>query len=195
MQSEIGNHINGSVLDVETTGVNPLTDEIIELCIVHFRYDITEGKIKEILETYTGLREPSCRIHPGASRVNGLTLNDVKGAVLDHATVSRLLGQSEFLIAHNAPFDRSFLLRLFPQAASIRWYCSMSGISWSSKGFSHRGLQKLLAFHNMVPSSAHRAKADADATLHLLSHIQDNGSTYLSELLASHISISPKQIG
>jgi hypothetical protein len=37
-----------------------------------------------IEDEYIGLREPSCVIHPAASRVNGITIADVCGKDLDY---------------------------------------------------------------------------------------------------------------
>lgn len=71
----------GAVVDVETTGFSPTRDEIIELCIVLFRSDNSGLYIIE--DEYIGLREPSCVIHPAASRVNGITIADVCGKDLD----------------------------------------------------------------------------------------------------------------
>ena len=55
-------------IDVETTGLSPYTNEIIELGLVLFAFNRQTGKIIEVLEEYTGLREPVCSISWGASR-------------------------------------------------------------------------------------------------------------------------------
>lgn len=173
----------GGVVDVETTGLSPYRDEIIEICIVLFKYDLSSGRISGVLEEYVGLREPSCIIHPSASRVNGITMRDVQGQDLDYKRVTQMIEQASFLIAHNAPFDRGFITRLFPQAANKRWYCSMSGIDWRGKGFPNRRLQDLLYHHGINVYRAHRASDDVQATLELLSFCQQDGTTYIQELL------------
>ncbi|MGI6549533.1 MAG: exonuclease domain-containing protein [Syntrophomonadales bacterium] len=171
----------GAVVDVETTGFSPARDEIIELCIVLFRSDNSGLYIIE--DEYIGLREPSCVIHPAASRVNGITIADVCGKDLDYKRVSSLIDRAEFLVAHNAPFDRNFMACLFPGVREKRWYCSMAGINWRAKGCPSRRLQDLLHYHGINPGRAHRASDDVKATLELLHYRQKNGLTYLSELL------------
>jgi len=59
----------------------------------------------------------------------------------------------------------------------------MNGIFWYGKGFPSKGLQQLLHAHSLTPSAAHRALADAENTLRLLSVLQPDGTTYLAELL------------
>lgn len=176
-------YITGAIVDVETTGFSPAYDEIIELCIILFHFNKQTGMVDQILEEYVGMREPACGIRPGAARVNGITLADVQGKDLDYSKVSAILNQAEFMVAHNASFDRGFLVRLFPQVAVKAWYCSMSGINWRGKGFPNRRLQDLLSFHGIKPGRAHRAGDDVRATLALLSFSQDWGETYLYELL------------
>jgi len=175
----------GAIVDVETTGFSPYKDEIIELCIVLFRVD--HHGLAEIVEEYTGLREPVNGINAAAARVNGIGWADVCGRDLDYQRVNELIGRADFFIAHNASFDRSFVTRLFPQAAYKHWYCSMSGINWRGKGYPNRRLQDLLTWHGIRPDRQHRAADDVRATLELLNYCQRNGQTYLAELLAKNL--------
>ncbi len=177
--------ITGGILDVETTGLSPYDNEVIELCLILFTYNRIHGEI-EVLQEYVGLREPGCRIHPRAAMVHGLTYTELRGKDLDYQVVSDMIGRAEFLIAHNARFDRGFVIPIFPQAAQKPWYCSMSGINWRSKGFQNRRLQYLLGNHDIKVDRAHRALDDVRATLQLLSFKQSSGLTYLHELLAMH---------
>jgi DNA polymerase III, epsilon subunit and related 3''-5'' exonucleases len=184
MSSRGSKHIFGAVVDVETTGLSPVQDEIIELCIVLFRCDYSDGQPYVIEDEYVGLREPSCGLRPAAAKVNGITRADVQGKELDYKRVSEIIARADFLIAHNASFDRNFLTRLFPNVSGKQWYCSMSGIDWRGKGYPNRKLQDLLYFHGIIPARTHRASDDVRATLELLSYRQSCGMTYLSELLA-----------
>lgn len=178
------NHmILGGIVDVETTGLSPAQDEIIELCIVLFSFDYANGQLVRVEEEYVGLREPSCGIHPAAARVNGITLADVYGRDLDYERVAELIKRADFLIAHNASFDRNFMVRLFPSVMDKQWYCSMAGVDWRGKGYPNRRLQDLLYHHSIVPARTHRASDDVYATLELLSQCQNCGTTYLYELL------------
>ena len=177
----------GGIVDVETTGLSPAQDEIIELCIVLFSFDYESGQIVRIEEEYVGLREPVGGINPAAARVNGITLADVYGRDLDYERVAELIERADFLIAHNASFDRNFMMRLFPSVLDKPWYCSMAGVDWRGKGYPNRRLQDLLYHHRIVPARTHRASDDVYATLELLSHCQNCGTTYLYELLFGNL--------
>lgn len=170
-------------IDVETTGLNPAHEEIIELAITLFAFNKETGNILGIIDEYIGLREPSCPISRGAFLVHHISNQVVKGKVLDHVKIETLINQADFLIAHNAGFDKGFVGRMFPIALSKPWYCSMNDIKWYQKGFPSKALQKLLAAHQIQVDRAHRAGADVRACLMLLSLMNQNGITYLQEML------------
>ena len=170
-------------IDVETTGLNPAHEEIIELAITLFAFSRESGKILGIIDEYIGLREPSCPISRGAFLVHHISNQAVKGQVLDKNKIEALISQADFLIAHNAGFDKGFVGKMFPIALSKPWYCSMNGIKWYQKGFSSKALQKLLTAHQIQVNQAHRADADVHACLMLLSLMNQNGTTYLQEML------------
>lgn len=173
-----------AVVDVETTGFSHTTDEVVELGLVLFSFERETGRVVEIVEEYSGLRDPGRPIPAGATEQHGLTWDDVRGHALDQETVGRILGRAEFVIAHNARFDRGFVARLFPEAGRASWKCSMNGIPWYERGFPSKGLQELLARHGLDVATAHRALDDARNTLRLLSLEQADGRTLLAELLA-----------
>lgn len=175
--------LRASIVDVETTGLNPAADEVVELALVLFSFDPRTGSGIEVLEEYCGLRDPGRPIPPGAMRAHGITDEDVRGRRLDEERIRSILARSHILIAHNVPFDRGFVERLFPEARRLPWLCSMDGIDWRGKGHASKGLQQLLAAHRIDCGAAHRALDDARATLRLLATVQPNGKTYLAELM------------
>lgn len=170
-------------IDVETTGLNPAHEEIIELAITLFAFNRESGKIIGIIDEYIGLREPSCSISRSAYVVHRISNHAVQGKVLDQDKIESLISQADFLIAHNAGFDKGFVGKMFPIALSKPWYCSMNGIKWYQKGFSSKALQKLLTAHQIQVDRAHRAGADVRACLMLLSLMNQNGTTYFQEML------------
>ncbi len=173
-------------IDVETTGLNPSHEEIIELAIILFAFDQDSGKIVGIIDEYIGLREPSCPISQGAYMVHRISKQTVQGKKLDQIKIEALIKQADFLIAHNAGFDKGFVGRLFPVALLKSWYCSMNGIKWYQKGYPSKALQKLLIAHQIKVDRAHRADADVRACLLLLSQNNKEGITYLLELIKGY---------
>ncbi len=90
--------------DLETTGTVPGVDQIVEIGAVRF----IDGQPEAVFAT---LIDPLRPIPPGASAVNGITDDMVKGK----PTVDSILESfaefcgEDMLIAHNAPFDAQFL--------------------------------------------------------------------------------------
>jgi DNA polymerase-3 subunit epsilon len=99
--------------DLETTGLNAQTEEIIEVAGIKFTLEKKAGKlVSKSLATYTSLVKPERFIPEGATRVNHIT-NDM---VEDAPPCKKILGEfmrfcglSTVLVAHNAPFDAEFL--------------------------------------------------------------------------------------
>lgn len=170
-------------IDVETTGLDPAREEVIELALVLFAYDPATGQICGIIDEYVGLREPGVPISPDAAAVHGLTEEMVRGKRLDVERVRGMAARAELLVAHNAQFDRSFIERLVPEVSTKTWLCSMSGIGWRRKGFVSRRLQDLLKVHGISVARAHRAEDDVRAAVRLLTCGGAEGVSYFQELL------------
>jgi DNA polymerase-3 subunit epsilon len=173
----------GGYIDVETTGLDPACEEIIELALLLFAYDPMNGRICGILDEYVGLREPEVPISPNAAAVHGLTEEIVRGKRLDLERVRGMAARAELLVAHNAQFDRSFVERLIPEVSTKTWLCSMSGVGWRRKGFVSRRLQDLLKVHGITVERAHRAEDDVRAAVRLLTCGAHEGVSYFQELL------------
>ena len=174
---------HAALVDVETTGLNPARDEVVELAVVLFAFDWPSGRVVGIVDEYAGLREPAVPIPRQVVAIHGISMAMVKGRCLDDGRVRALFDRAECIIAHNARFDRGFVSRLYPPAAEKPWLCSLRQIDWRSYGFRSRSLESLLAAHGIRRSVAHRAAADCRATLALLTRPSPRGSTYLKELL------------
>jgi len=164
-------------IDVETTGLDPHYDEVVELAIVLFSY--CPENITGIVGTYSGLREPGVPISDSAYSAHGLNESELKGKRLDEQRIEAMLRKVDFLVSHNAGFDRAFASRIFPFLVGTHWYCSMSGINWSGG----KSLQKLLADHGIDLGLSHRALYDALAVINLLSHRANSGRTYFAEMI------------
>lgn len=171
------------LIDCETTGFSR-RDEIIDLALIAFEYSRATGRIFETIDQYTGLREPRLAIPPDATAVHGLDVDDVRGHTLDEKQCRRMFDAADVLIAHNASFDRRFVGALFPEVLDKSWLCSMNGVNWKTRGHSSKALQSLLDDFSIDPDTAHRALADADATLQLIAQVDPGtGETYFAEML------------
>ncbi len=169
-------------IDVETTGLDPITDEIIEISLIQSYCDPVKRFLSPIQSKYTGLREPSCPISIEAFKVNGISLEQVMGKHLDHELLTNIITHTDVFIAHNASFDRSFFEKLFPEVMEKKWFCSMNGINWKKWGFASLGLQSLLKSHHIFPKQAHRAESDVVSLYRLLQEYNPMEKTYFWEM-------------
>lgn len=175
----------GAILDTETTGLTG-KDEMVELAVILFKYSKHSGEVIEVVDSYTGLQEPKCKISSGAIEVHGLKKKDLKGHRIDTDRVQSILDRAEIIISHNASFDRRYVSKLFPAAYYSQWYCSMNGIPWKKMGFSSKALQALMRDHGIQEAQVHRAMNDAEMTLRLISTMdQETGKPYLFQLMSS----------
>ena len=78
----------GLLVDVETTGLYPDQDKIIELAMVPFRYTLN-GNMAEVLDPFDPLREPAKPISPEIVALTGITDAMVSGQSIDPSGVRK----------------------------------------------------------------------------------------------------------
>ena len=61
-----------AVVDVETTGINPESDQIIELGICLFEYDRQNGRIYKVLGSWDWFEDPDFSIPPEITEITGI---------------------------------------------------------------------------------------------------------------------------
>lgn len=95
---------NYTVIDVETTGLSPQWDSLIEISALRFRDN-------ELLETRSSLINPGFEIDDFITELTGITNEDLSTAP-DFRSISEsfygFLGD-DLLVGHNIPFDINFL--------------------------------------------------------------------------------------
>jgi DNA polymerase-3 subunit epsilon len=169
----------GAIVDVETTGMSPRRgDEVVEIGIILFRFNAVHHDEVEVVETYQALREPTDQIPFSVTRIHGITNEMVLGKTLDYTKMESIFGRAEFVVAHNASFDRSFLEHLVPMSIDRPWKCSCFGIPWKKHGLENRRLGTIRDFFGIAHDEAHRALADCEVVLEALKRPR-----YLQDLL------------
>jgi Exonuclease len=103
----------GILLDVETTGLNTMQDEIIELAMVKFDY-LPDDRIARITDVFSSFNEPSNPIPTEITELTGIADEMVSGHRIDSDAVSAFASDAVIVIAHNANFDRKFAERYGP---------------------------------------------------------------------------------
>jgi len=157
----------GVIIDVETTGLSPTSDKIIEIGLLEFQVG-SAGK-PELLRTYGALQDPGTNLSADIIRITGLSDAMVAGQSINWDIVREMLTRASVVVAHNADFDRSFIERV-PEliGLNLHWACSMRHIDWRSKHFNAVALNYLAADHGFVNPFAHRAVFDCATTFRLI---------------------------
>ena len=146
--------------DLETTGIQPKTDAIVEIGAV--RFDGAEPG-----ESFCTLINPGRPIPPEASAVNGITDEMVAGSP---AVETVLADFADFcgdlpLVAHNAPFDFKFLdiavntYKARAPSKPVLDTCALSRIVFP--GMINYKLGTLVNHFGFPPGDFHRAEIDS----------------------------------
>lgn len=174
--------VRGVCLDVETTGLDPKVDRVIELAVQTFEAD-ARGRIVSTGRPYGWLEDPGVALTPEITAVTGIRAEDVAGRSIPDGEAYSILSSSDVIVAHNASFDCGFVERRFPDLIGHPWACSLNGVDWAAAGFRDgRTLSQLCVAMGWF-YEAHRAGVDVTALLHALDHELADGTTVLRRLL------------
>ena len=148
--------------DVETTGLVPGVDRVVELAAIAFQGD-------EVLEGFSRLVNPGVPMLPAAARITGITDQLLAGAPPAAAVFPDFLCvlRRGTPVAHNAAFDVGFVCDELERAGLP----APEGPVLDTRGLARRafpgrfsyGLANLARELNLVTPGAHRALADADS--------------------------------
>ena len=160
-----------AIIDLETTGLDSKTEEIIEIGTLIVEFNASEGLVN-VTFTDNQLQEPSKPISAEITDITGITNEDVAGKAIDWPLLTHALSEVDLVICHNARFDRQFLELQTPDEVSQLFQkkafgCSASDINWRGLGFEGAKLEylnlKMGFFYD-----GHRALVDCWATLNIL---------------------------
>ncbi|MBN1501664.1 MAG: 3'-5' exoribonuclease [Spirochaetes bacterium] len=157
-------------LDLETTGISPFSDRIIEIGIVKFRLDTP------VVEKFCSLVNPEMPISEPAFMIHGISDNDVEDAPVFHEIADDVL---EFLsdcvlVIQNPRFDLAFLEMEFSRSKkTFRKYVSFDTVIMSKKTYPELRNHKLqtVAESLGVIVNFHRALDDSVACMKIFKKI------------------------
>jgi DNA polymerase-3 subunit epsilon len=173
---------HGLYVDVETTGLNPAEDDVIELGMVAFQFD-REGMIHHASLAYQGFQE-SRKLSAEIIELTGITPQMIAGQQIDLAKVAEILERTDLVVSHKADFDRKFAERLCDGFRTKAWGCSMESVPWQAEGIEGGRRLKYLAQEFGFFYDAHRATDDCWAGVEVLSRtLPKSGRTALAHLL------------
>lgn len=171
----------GLVIDTETTGLDWRADSIIQIAACPVQID-GRGRVIGIGRTVNWLEDPGEPLTPEISRLTGLTDADLADQWIDDDALCDLLRDADLIIAHNAAFDRPWWEDRYSLARDKPWCCSLNDVDWRGQGFEGRGLGALLDQAGGWFNRRHRADADVDALVALLTITLPDGRTVASEM-------------
>lgn len=176
-----------TVFDVETTGMSPVHNRIIEIGAVRIEHDGSTS-------TFQTLIHPETTISYQITRLTGITnemvanapiFAEIGGEFLDFIAGSKL-------VAHNARFDLAFLMESLSRTPDLPlWeHGAYDTLMLSRKAFpglpsySLQNLKHALQLGENVDGTAHRALYDAEITMELFHKVMHQlhqfGETRLS---------------
>ena len=155
------------IVDVETTGLGPMTNNIIEIGLVK----IAGGKI---IDKYQSLVNPGRDIPYFITSLTGITNEDVYNAPFfdDIAEDVSAFISDNILTAHNLSFDKSFLKREFLYSGREELnnlnLCTLKLARRLYPALRSKSLGSVCQHLHITNKDAHRALADAEVTARLL---------------------------
>ena len=153
-----------TVIDIETTGLDPSVDEIIEIGALKVR----DGKV---VATFHTLVKPDHEVSDFIERLTGIT-NESLGSAPD--ANNALLGFNEFigediLVGHNVHFDINFLydtsMKCLSMSIENNFIDTLRFSRRITHGLKNFKLETLAEYFGVEVIESHRAIADCETTL------------------------------
>lgn len=160
-------------LDVETTGFDPISNEIIELGAIKI------CKTGKHVDTFSSFAKPiRSEITSKITEITGITYDMVKDCPSSDEVVKDFLswvGERNILIAHNAKFDIGMIYKKLKIAGeTFSEQLVIDTCEWSRRlklPVVNYKLQTLCEHIGYINEQGHRAVSDARACLKLFNHI------------------------
>lgn len=162
------------IVDVETTGLNPSSDRIIQISAIKF--DVS-GKMMDTFDTYIN---PGIHIPAEASSINHITDRMVAGAprIADiRESFFDFLGNS-LIVGYNTVFDLKFLNTAFPDAFVGCEYVDVLKIARKSLSLTSYRLESVARAVGHRSSSYHNSLYDCAAVAEILRCIGEDLSDW-----------------
>lgn len=179
------------VFDLETTGVSPYNDEVIEISAVKAR----KGKV---VEEFSELVNPKRTIPFAASRVNNITDDMVSDALFFDEVLRHFLEfvGEDVLVGHNIQsFDMKFIYRdcerYFHQLITNDYVDTLILAKRCFPEWRHRKLGDLADYYGISTQGAHRALADCRMNQRVFELLGKEMNTETKKTLDSNVKTCP----
>lgn len=183
LQPKVHKNFMFAIVDVETTGLRPRRDRIIEVAVL-----ISDGE--SVVDSFSTLVNPQRALPADIAAMTGIRANALEGAPAFYEIARRIVEMTEncILVAHNARFDYSFLKYEFKRLGyhfQRKQICTMRLSRKMVSGLTNYRLKHICKTLNIDLIEAHRAERDARATFELFKQLnairEDEGTPELSD--------------
>lgn len=161
--------------DIETTGLNPQADKVIEIGAV-------KVKDKKIVEFFSELINPGVKLSPLITNLTGISDDMLKDADTEEQVIQKFVDFTEdyVVIGHNIMFDYSFIKTAAGRIHAGKIHSGIIHSGFEKRGIDtlelcrklhgnleSRSLESMCRYYNINNEHAHRAYEDAKATVML----------------------------
>lgn len=163
--------------DIETTGLTPVMDRIIEIGAV-------KCLNRKIIDTFQALIDPGVPIPTEVSAINGITDDMVKGRETINDVLPKFISflEESVAVAHNAPFDVGFIYydlgRLGLKTSNKTILDTYAMTKQLFPHFHNYKLDSLVLNMHIKSETLHRALADAEACMKVFYRCLDELGDY-----------------
>lgn len=150
------------IVDIETTGLDPLQNEIIEIGAL-------KVENKEIKDVFNSLIKPSSIISPQIEKLTGINQEMLE----DHPKISKIIPkflsfiQDHPLVAHNADFDIPFLKHHLNKKIENQLICTLKLSRFLLPNLTNHKLHTVAGYFGINALNQHRALGDVETTYNI----------------------------
>lgn len=163
-------------LDLETTGLDPKIDRIIEVACVTFTFS-------SVIDTFETLIDPKCSIPPASQKIHHISQEMVEGKPTIEQVIPRLLEMmnNHIIMGHGITFDLAILqeeIKKLPINPTPRFrYIDTLRLARLYGESPINSLEKLREHFNIAYQGAHRAMNDVMVNIEVFKQLSTSFNT------------------
>ncbi len=151
-----------AVIDIETTGIDSLSDDIIDLGFLYF-------EDTKLVKTYSSLVKTDKKLSHFIQKLTKITTKSLKNAPLwDEVEFDLLEYEDALFIAHNAEFEKSFLGPSFGENSSEKFIDTLPFFSILFPFRESLNLESFIKEYQIADAETHRGLEDSIDLLKVL---------------------------
>ena len=180
-----------TVIDLETTGLDPYYDEIIEMSALK----IVDGNI---VDSFSELVRPQNEIDDFIIELTGITNEMLSKASSIEDVLPKFLAfvGSSIIVGHNVNFDINFIydysLKYLDRPFSNDFVDTLRIARKVLPNLNHHRLDDLVSYYSLKPRKEHRALSDCDLTFSIYLKLKDDSLSKYGSLSEFKNAFKPK---